>query len=188
MATNKQYLFTSARLGFRNWKSDDLEIMSELNNDAEVMKFFPSTQNREQTASFIERMQAEFATKGFCYFAVDTLDNQELVGFIGIHEQTFEADFTPCIDIGWRLKKSAWNKGYATEGAKRVLEYAFQNLQLEKIYSLTPVINLPSENVMKKIGMSRLRTFDFPLFNDDDRLKKCILYEITNEHHRFFTS
>ena len=182
MAANKKYLFTSARLGFRNWESDDIEIMAELNADVEVMEFFPATQSRDQTALFIERMQTEFAEKGFCYFAVDTLDNQELIGFIGIHEQTFEADFTPCIDIGWRLRRSAWHKGYATEGAKRVLEYAFHDLQLEKIYSLTPVINLPSENVMKKIGMTRLRTFDFPLFKNDDRLRSCVLYEMINDN------
>ncbi len=182
MAANKKYLFTSARLGFRNWENEDIEIMAELNADAEVMEFFPATQSREQTALFIERMQTEFAEKGFCYFAVDTLDNQKLIGFIGIHEQTFEADFTPCIDIGWRLRRSAWHKGYATEGAKRVLEYAFHDLQLEKIYSLTPVINLPSENVMKKIGMTRLRTFDFPLFKNDDRLRNCVLYEMINDN------
>lgn len=185
MSSNKQYLFRSARLGFRNWEGEDIEIMAELNADAKVMEFFPSTQSREQTAAFVERMQKEYTEKGFCYFAVDTLDNHELIGFIGIHEQTFEADSTPCIDIGWRLKRSAWHKGYATEGAKRVLEFAFKDLQLEKIYSLTPVINLPSENVMKKIGMTRLHTFDFPLFKKDERLRSCVLYEMKNDNFEY---
>ncbi len=181
MFIEKKYLFTSERLGFRNWNTDDVEILSALNADAKVMEFFPAVQTREQTAAFIERMQQEFAEKGFCYFAADRLDTGELIGFIGIHEQTFEADFTPCIDIGWRLKRSEWNNGFATEGAKRVLEYAFTKLQIKKIYSFTPEINIPSENVMKKIGMKRMRTFDFPLFKNDDRLRSCVLYEITGK-------
>jgi RimJ/RimL family protein N-acetyltransferase len=181
MLHDNTYLFTSERLGFRNWVTEDIEIMSELNADEKVMEFFPATQTREQTAKFITNMQREFAEKKFCYFAVDTLYNHELIGFIGLFEQTFESDFTPSVDIGWRLKRSAWNKGYATEGAKSVLHYAFNVLNLEKICSFTPVINTPSENVMKKIGLTKAGTFDFPLFKYDDRLKRCVLYEIKNK-------
>ncbi|MFN8237688.1 MAG: GNAT family N-acetyltransferase [Chitinophagales bacterium] len=181
MSANKEYLFTSERLGFRNWAKDDVEIMADLNADAEVMEFFPAIQTKEQTLLFIERMQKEFAEKGFCYFAADRLDTVELIGFIGIHEQTFEADFTPFIDIGWRLKRNAWNQGFATEGAKRVLAYGFTILNLQKIYSFTPEINSRSENVMKKINMKRLKTFDFPLFQHNDRLRSCVLYEMKRE-------
>lgn len=181
MPAEKTYLFTSDRLGFRNWTREDIDIMAALNADAEVMEFFPATQTKEQTLVFIERMQKEFAEKGFCYFAVAQLATDELIGFIGIHEQTFESDFTPCIDIGWRLKRSVWNQGFATEGAERVINYAFNDLKLEKIYSFTPEINKRSENVMKRINMKRLRTFDFPLFESNDRLKSCVLYEMTRE-------
>ncbi len=107
MSGQKEYLFSSERLGFRNWKTEDAAIMAEINADKEVMEFFPAIQTKDQTLLFIERMQKEFSEKGFCYFAVDHLKTNELIGFIGIHEQTFEADFTPCIDIGWRLKRSA---------------------------------------------------------------------------------
>ncbi len=177
MAIEKKYLFISERLGFRNWLTEDIEILSALNADSEVMEFFPSIQTREQSEKFIAQMQNEFGEKGFCYFAVDQLDTNELIGFIGIHEHTFESDFTPCIDIGWRLKRSVWYQGFATEGAKRVLEYAFNELKIEKIVSFTPIINTPSENVMKKLGLKRLRTFDFPLFKNDDRLRECVMYE-----------
>src|ERR1700761_6816125 len=100
---NDRYIFTSERLGFRNWMMSDVSEMSLINADPKVMEFFPETRTREQTVEFIERMQKQFAEKGFCYFAVDRLDNNDLIGFIGISEQTFEADFTPCIDIGWGL-------------------------------------------------------------------------------------
>jgi len=181
MSVQKEYLFSSERLGFRNWKTEDAAIMAEINADKEVMEFFPAIQTKDQTLLFIERMQNEFSEKGFCYFAVDHLKTNELIGFIGIHEQTFEADFTPCIDIGWRLKRSAWHQGFATEGAKRVLDYAFNSLNLQQIYSFTPEINSRSEHVMKKINMKKVKTFDFSLFRYNDRLCKCVLYEMTKE-------
>jgi RimJ/RimL family protein N-acetyltransferase len=83
-------------------------------------------------------------------FRVDKLENNEFIGFIGLSEKSFEAEFTPCIDIGWRLSSEEWNKGYATEGAKRCLEYANEVLKLEKIVSIAPKINVKSERVMEK--------------------------------------
>lgn len=174
----KAYLFESERLGFRNWIESDVEHMIAINQDTEVMKYFPSIPNAEQTKDFVVEMQTLFDAKGFCYFAVDTLATGEFIGFIGISEKDFEADFTPCLDIGWRLKRSAWNKGFATEGAKRCLQYAFEELQLSTINSIAPKINEPSIAVMKKIGMKFVKNFDHPLLPGDGRLQHCVLYEI----------
>ena len=179
MSHTKQYLFQSARLGFRHWETADIEPMAAINADAVVMEFFSSTQTREQTANFIERMQTQFSEKGFCYFAVDKLADHELIGFIGINVQNFESDFTPCIDIGWRIKRSEWNQGYATEGAMRCLAYAFHDLGIDLIVSITPLVNLKSEHIMQKIGMSKVKTFIFPLLKGDQRLEECVLYEIS---------
>ena len=172
------YLFTSDRLGFRNWVDADLPLMSDINSDEEVMKYFPSTQSLDQTQQFISRMQEQFEAKGFCYFAVDRLEDNEFIGFIGLSEQTYKASFTPCIDIGWRIGRKYWRNGYATEGAKRVLAYAFDELKLDSILSIAPVINLPSQNVMKKIGMKPVKTFEHSLLSDNDRLRECVLYEV----------
>ena len=174
----KDYLFKSDRLGFRNWLDSDLEKLAAINADKEVMEFFPSTRTLPETRIFIERMQKQYTEKGYCYFAVDTLEDENLIGFIGLSEQNYEADFTPCIDIGWRLAKKAWNKGYATEGAKRCLEFGFKKLRLNKIYSIAPVINIRSQQVMKKIGMRKVKTFDHPQLLNNKRLRKCLLYEI----------
>ncbi|UII32097.1 GNAT family N-acetyltransferase [Fulvivirga ulvae] len=173
-----QYLFQSQRLGFRNWKAEDLKELFSLCSDSEVMEFFPKTLTEYETKSFIIRMQREYEAFGFCYFAVDKLENQELIGFIGISNKDFKADFTPCIDIGWRLKKSMWNHGYATEGAKACLDYAFDKLNLTHIYAIAPAINAKSEGVMKKIGMSKVGNFVHPELAKDKRLSKCVLYEI----------
>jgi len=176
----ERYLFKSERLGFRNWKSSDLAEMAEINADSEVMKFFPNIQNSSETQNFIERMQKQFADHGYCYFAVELINDSTFIGFIGIADQTYKADFTPCTDMGWRLNKKYWGKGYATEGAKRCIEYAFQELGLDKIFSIAPKINANSEAVITKIGMSKVKEFDHPLLLDDSRLKVCVLYEIEN--------
>lgn len=172
------YIFTSERLGFRNWKESDIEPLFKINSDPKVMEFFPSTQTLEQTQSFIKRMQQQYTSKGFCYFAVETLNDNSFIGFIGLSEQNFEADFTPCIDIGWRLSQNQWGKGYATEGAKRCLNFAFNTLHLESIKATCPVINKKSEKVMNKLGMTRESVFSHPLLKDYKALEECVLYGV----------
>lgn len=180
MKNNTSYLFQSQRLGFRGWHENDLDRMTEINTDPAVMEFFPAIQDRTKTTDFITRMQAEQAAKGFCYFAAEELASREVIGFIGLHEQTFESPFTPCIDIGWRLHRSAWGKGYATEGALRCLEFGFQEIKLPKIYALAPEVNFRSVNVMKKAGLVQTGTFIHPLLVHDERLKNCVVYEMNN--------
>ncbi|RYG07777.1 MAG: N-acetyltransferase [Chitinophagaceae bacterium] len=175
------YLFKSQRLGFRNWTEQDIPLFSEINTDSAVMEFFPSTYSLAETNALVAKMQQQFATKAYCYFAVDLLESAQFIGFIGINDKDFEADFSPCVDIGWRLSTQAWGKGLATEGAKRCLEYAFENLEIEKIYSMAPAVNIPSENVMKKIGMVKVGTFQHPQLNDYPYLQECVLYQIKKE-------
>ncbi|MEQ6118664.1 GNAT family N-acetyltransferase [Reichenbachiella sp. MALMAid0571] len=71
MQLNRQYIFKSERLGFRNWVESDTAKMAEINSDPKVMEYFPGIPDFEQTVEFIERMQKQFLEKGFCYFAVD---------------------------------------------------------------------------------------------------------------------
>ncbi|WP_375560584.1 GNAT family N-acetyltransferase [Bernardetia sp. OM2101] len=179
---NNKYIFKSQRLGFRNWQDSDTEKLFALNSDEEVMEFFPYLPSLEQTKLLIEKMTNQFEKHGFCYFAVDELETEEFIGFIGIAEQNFEADFTPCVDIGWRLAKKYWYKGYASEGAKRCLEFAFndldENKKLESIKAVAPKINLKSRKVMEKIGMKYVKDFRHPALENDPELEICVLYEI----------
>lgn len=178
MNTTKNYLFTSERLGFRNWIESDIPLIADINSNPNVMEFFPSVQDFEQTERFIKRMQSQFEEKSYCYFAVDVLKTDTFIGFIGLSDKDFDSDFTPSVDIGWRLSEAHWKKGYATEGALACLKYGFEHLKLEKIIATTPKINLKSEEVMKRIGMTKVKNFDHPLLLDDSRLKDCVLYEI----------
>lgn len=174
----EKYLFTSDRLGFRNWKTSDIAKMHEISSDPEVMRHFPSTQSEKYTADFIQRMQTAFDQNRLCYFAVETLENEEFIGFIGCCTQTYEIDFNPSVDIGWRLHKRFWGKGYATEGAKASLDYAFNVLKLRKIVAVATKGNTPSISVMKKIGMKKVKDFEHPLLLDYPEYKECVLYEI----------
>lgn len=177
MKDNKKYIFTSERLGFRNWDQEDIDKLYLINTDKKVMEFFPDVSTKQQTTEFVHRMKRQFEDKGFCYFAVDRLDNREFIGFIGLSEQTYVADFTPCIDIGWRINSGEWNKGYATEGAKRCLDYARNILMLEDIYAVAPKINLKSEHIMKKIGLEKQYEFEHTLLVNNDSLRTCVLYK-----------
>ena len=175
---NYRYLFTSSRLGFRNWKESDIPTMIEISGNKEVMRFFPSTATAEQTKEFIEKLKTSFKEKGYCYFAVDELETGTFIGFIGFLYQEYESEFTPAIDIGWRLHPDSWGKGYATEGAKACLEYGKKVLKFKYIISTAPKINLPSINVMKKVGMKKKLEFIHPRLSDNERLRKCVFYEI----------
>jgi RimJ/RimL family protein N-acetyltransferase len=177
------YLFTSERLGFRNWNDSDLNRMQEINADEQVMEFFPSIATPSETQAFIQRMQRHYEEKRYCYFAVDKLEDESCIGFIGLGDQTYAADFTPCVDIGWRISHREWHKGYATEGAQRCLDYAFTILNMERVYAVAPKINLRSEQVMIRIGMEKWGEFDHPKLSDHPRLQKCIVYAAHQSRH-----
>lgn len=172
------YLFTSERLGFRNWQDSDLDAFAAMNADADVMEFFPKTLSHKSSLLLMEKLMKHYEERQHTYFAVNILETSECIGFIGLVQQEYDAPFTPCVDIGWRLAKRFWGKGYATEGARRCLKYGFNTLNLEKIYAVATVINLPSIRVMEKIGMEQAGTFIHPKLTDNKRLRDCVYYVI----------
>ncbi|MFZ6053041.1 GNAT family N-acetyltransferase [Halocola ammonii] len=177
----EDYIFTSSRLGFRSWSRQDLEEFAALNADPEVMEHFPRPLEKSETADFIKRLQDHYKNYGHCYFATEILDTGEFIGFIGLAFQQYESPFTPSVDIGWRLKKSAWGKGYATEGALRCLEYGFTQLNLNEVISTCPKENLRSERVMQKIGMSKIGEFNHPNLDDSPHLQNCVCYRVQKQ-------
>lgn len=178
MHSEGHYIFTSERLGFRAWYPTDLEAMSAINSDQEVMRYFESTISKAETQAFMNRMNRELKETGHCYFAVDILQSETLIGCIGLSTKSFEADFTPCIDIGWRLGAEFWGKGYASEGAKKCLEYAFSKLKIERVFAITPLINTPSVRVMQKIGMTEHSVFIHPSLKETGALNPCLAYQV----------
>ncbi len=181
MKGNDQFIFTSHRLGFRNWKESDFSELHEINTDPAVMEYFPIIPSREDTIEFIKKMQKLFLELGYCYFAVERLDSFKFIGFIGLSTINFENNFTSNIDIGWRLKKSEWNQGFATEGAKKCIEFAFDILNLQTIVAIAPKSNWKSEIIMKKSGLSFVKFFKHPKLKVYKELEECVLYEIKNK-------
>lgn len=171
-----KYDFESKRLGFRRWKDEDKHIFSKMNSDKEVMEFMPKLLNIGESNDFIARIEAHFEKCGFGLWAVEIKERNEFIGFIGFLEATFESDFTPCIEIGWRLSKTSWNRGYATEGAKACLDYGFKVFNLNEVYSFTSSKNMKSIKVMEKIGLEKVKDFMHPNLEEGNPLRPHVLY------------
>jgi len=168
------------RLVLRPWVESDLEPFTRMNGDSEVMRFFPNTLEPAQTEQFYHNIMHEFSEYGYGLYATEERDSGSFIGFVGFHWARFEVDFCPCVEIGWRLDKKYWGKGYATEGAKACLSHGFSNLKLDDVYSFTSVINQPSQRVMQKIGMQFERFFDHPGVPEGNPLKPHVCYRIKN--------
>ena len=171
------YVISSERLGLRNWRISDEIPFAKMCADPEVMKHFPKSLTEGETIALIRRLQAHFELYGYCYFAVDILETGEFIGFIGLANQTWESDFTPCVDIGWRLKRSAWGKGYATEGAKACLQAAREKFDIDEVLAFATDTNIGSQKVMQRIGMTEIGTVQHPHIQGDSRFKHCVVYK-----------
>ena len=124
----------------------------------------------------IQRITKHITEYGYGFFALERKDNGRFIGFTGLSHPGFEAEFTPCVEIGWRLRKENWGEGFATEAAKACLEFGFDSLDLDELYAFTAVQNKPSEKVMQRIGMVKKGYFNHPSINDGSDLKKHVLY------------
>jgi ribosomal-protein-alanine N-acetyltransferase len=174
------YYFETKRLYFRNWKESDKPVFAEMNADPDVMKYFVNSLNIAQSNAFAERIQKQINEKKYGLWAVELKENKQFIGFIGYNYTDFPSDFTPCIEIGWRLHKAFWDNGYATEGAKACLNYGFNVLNLNEIYSFTSFINKKSQKIMQKIGMKKVKEFNHPNVPDTNVLNRHVLYRIIN--------
>lgn len=154
-----------------------------MNADERVMEYFPSVLSKKESDALVGRFIAHFDQRAYTYFAVDQLVNNEFIGFIGLAYQEYDTDFNPSVDIGWRLKYGAWGKGFATEGARKCLDYGFGTLNLPRINAIATVGNDKSTNVMDKIGMKRMKSFEHPKLLNTPDYKNCWLYAI--ENHNF---
>ena len=110
-------------------------------------------------------------------YAVEKRSTNEFIGYTGFMIPDFVSFFSPCVEIGWRIKREEWNKGYATEAAKACLGYGFDKLKFDEVYSFTSILNLPSEKVMQKIGMMKLSEFAHPKLSLDHPLSPHVLYK-----------
>lgn len=171
------------RLVLRGWRPSDREPFAALNADPEVMKHFPATLSREQSDALVESITASWEARGYGLWAVEVRANTEPIGFVGLNWPGFEPPFAPAVEIGWRLARHAWGRGYAPEGALATLEYAWTVLGLGEVQSWTATTNLSSQRVMAKIGMTHdpADDFDHPRLPVGHPLRRHVRYRINRE-------
>ena len=170
------------RLLLRKWKNSDLMPFAELNADSKVMEFLPKKLTQKESNDLASKLIELMQKRGWGIWALEIKEKNSFIGFVGLHEPTYDFHFTPCVEVAWRLSKESWSKGYATEAAKKCLAFAFGTLNIKEIYSFTSTVNLKSEAVMKRLGMKNLHeNFEHPAFPENHKLSEHVLYKITKD-------
>jgi RimJ/RimL family protein N-acetyltransferase len=171
------------RLSLRQWRAADLEPFAALNADPRVMAFMPRCLSRAESNEFVGKAQAEIARRGWGLWAAELRATGALIGAIGLAVPSFEAHFTPCVEVMWRLRAASWGYGYATDGARACLRFAFETLALSEVVAFTVPANTRSRAVMERLGMRRDAggDFDHPRLPAGHPLRAHVLYRLTHE-------
>jgi RimJ/RimL family protein N-acetyltransferase len=173
------------RLRLRQWIESDREPFARLNTDPRVMEFLPSILDRAASDAMIDRIQALISERGWGFWAVESKQDKQFIGFVGLHIPTADLPFAPCVEVGWRLAFEYWGKGYATEAAKAALKVGFDRLELPEIVSFTTIDNHRSSAVMERLGMSRdVETFEHSALPPGHSLREHCLYRLSQEKWR----
>lgn len=170
------------RLLMRQWHKEDWLEFSKLNADPVVMEYYPCILNNEESNAMTKKITSLLSQRGWGFWAVELVSDKSFIGFVGLHEPTYQLPVTPCVEIGWRLAAKYWGQGYATEAANASLKLAFEKLALPEVYSFTSVANGKSRAVMERLKMVNTRNnFEHPILPENHPLREHVLYKITRE-------
>jgi RimJ/RimL family protein N-acetyltransferase len=170
------------RLRLRQWRDSDKPAFAQLNADPEVMRFFPGTQTKDQSDRSIAVWAAELDERGWSNWAVEQVADGSFIGFVGLTVPRRALPFMPCVEIGYRLARPHWGKGFATEAGREALRFGFEQLQLPEVVSFTAKLNLPSQAVMLRLGMLNAHEdFDHPALPEGSPLRPHCLYRLSRE-------
>src|SRR2546430_5113039 len=170
----------SRRLLLRRWRDEDRTPFAALNADPAVMEHFPATLRRRESDALVDRIESGFDQRGWGLWAVEVPGSAAFVGFVGLNPATFEAPFTPAVEIGWRLAREHWGNGYATEGALAALAFGFDTLALDAIVSFTTHANTRSRQAMESLHIQHHSADDFenPNVPEGDPSRRHVLYRL----------
>lgn len=173
----------SERLLIRPWRDDDLDALASMNADPEVMRYFAKCLERNESADMMERHARHVERHGFAWWALEVPGVAAFAGSVALLMPRFEAHFMPCFEIGWRLPRAFWGRGYATEAAAAVIDFAFDQVLLDEVVAFTPVGNERSRRVMTRLGMTHRTEDDFghPTLALDHPLRHHLLYRLTRQ-------
>ena len=172
---------STERLILRRWREAERQPVAALHADPVVMDYCPVRLTRAESDQMIARIEAGFDQRGYGLWALELLATGEFIGFTGLDIPSFEAHFTPAVEVGWRLARSAWRQGYATEAGRASLAFGFEEAGLDEIVSFTSAVNLRSRVVMERLGMTHdpADDFDHPELEEGDRLSRHVLYRMS---------
>jgi RimJ/RimL family protein N-acetyltransferase len=167
------------RLLLREWYDTDRDAFAALNADPTVMEHFPALMSRDESDALIDRIVVRWSA-GYGLWAVEHVEDAAFLGFVGLTSPTWEAAFTPAVEIGWRLSRSEWGHGYATEAARAAIKFGFETVGLDEILSWTVPANLRSRAVMERLGMTQdpAEDFDHPTIQVGSPLRRHVLYRL----------
>jgi RimJ/RimL family protein N-acetyltransferase len=173
-------MIKTPRLLLRHWQDTDIEPWVAMNLDPRVTEFFATAYTRELALARAEECRRELDERGHGWWVVEVPGVTPFAGVICLREVPFEAHFTPANEIGWRFAPEYWHRGYATEGARGALDFAFNTLGWEEVVAMTTMLNVPSQRVMERLGMTRdsADDFDHPKVEKDHTLERHVLYKI----------
>ena len=175
-----ELVLATDRLLLRPWKDEDLPAFAALNADSRVMAFLPARLDRAASDRLATRIRSKMDAHGFGFWAVEVKGVAPFIGFVGLSVPSFQAHFTPCVEIGWRLATPYWGRGYATEAGRRALDCGLSTLSLPEIVAFTALNNHRSQAVMKRLGMhsDRAEDFEHPKVPERHPLRRHVLYRI----------
>jgi RimJ/RimL family protein N-acetyltransferase len=166
------------RLLMRRWRESDREPFARLNGDPETLVFFPSTLTRQESDALVDRIEARFATYGYGLWALEVRQSGEFIGFTGLAPLRADVPNAGGMEIGWRLARPAWHRGYATEAARAARDAAFGGIGLDELWSMTAVLNTPSQAVMRRIGMTEATRFEHPGVPEGSSVRPHVMYRL----------
>jgi RimJ/RimL family protein N-acetyltransferase len=168
----------TARLVMRRWRDKDLDAYAAMNADPDVMRYFPATLDRAASDSSVDRIEELFDSQGFGLWALEVADTGTFIGFTGLNPMPAGVPGAGGMEVGWRLARPAWHHGYATEAAAAAVDVGFNGAGLDQIWSMTSVLNEPSQAVMRRLGMTPYAHFDHPKIAVGHPLRRHIAYRL----------
>ena len=170
----------TARLLLRRWRDEDTAPFLEMSADSGVMEYLPPADE-----AWAARARAHWDEHGFGQWVVELPGKASFLGVVGLETVSYEAHFTPAVEVAWRLVRPYWGHGYATEAARAALDYGFDKLALNEIVALTVPANQRSRRVMERLGMTRAPEDDFDHPGvPEGPLKRCVLYRLRKPEGR----
>jgi RimJ/RimL family protein N-acetyltransferase len=168
------------RLRLRGWRTTDRGPFAAMNADPAVMATLGPPMTRAESDAFVDRLLDAWTEHGFGMWAVEERAGGRFVGMVGLMVPRFDAVFTPCVEIGWRIVSDAWGRGYAPEAARAVVDHARDVIELDELLSFTAATNDKSQRVMHKLGMTRVEEYDFdhPRVPLDSPLRPHVVYRL----------